>query len=261
MVEPNGNWNQQAPIFVNALLNSDTPTPAFLTSSFGCNDTRRFAVYRNNVMVGLIRAMEANFPTIVRLVGVEFFTAMAHVFVSSHPPRSRLMFEYGAEFPTFLEVFEPVRPYPYLADVARVEKMWREAFHEVDAPVVTAKNFSEFAIEQLPSLRLKAHPASRILNSRFSAGSIFTANRADNPRGNIDPAQSEWVLMTRPELDCEVRILGAASGTFINALISGETLEDAALIAMSTNEPFNFAANISGLIASGAFTSIQGVEP
>ncbi len=260
MVETARRWAYDAPVFAGGLLNADAATPSFLTSKSGANDPRRYAVYRNNVMVSLIRAMEANFPAIARLVGEEFFSALAQVFISANPPRTRLLFEYGAEFPIFLESFEPVRPYPYLADVARVEQMWREAFHETDAPVMAAVDFTDIPPLQLPALKLSAHPATRILNSSFAAGSIFTANRSDDPGGNIDPTKGEWVLVTRPHMDCEVRILGTASGTFINALLASETLEAAAVSAMSTGEPFDLATNISGLLASGAFTSIEGVE-
>ena len=259
MVDAERGWLHEAQTFAAGLLNAEALPPSFLTSSSGANDPRRYAVYRNNVTASLIRAMEANFPAIARLVGEEFFSAMAQVFVSAHPPRSRLLTEYGADFPAFLEEFPPVEPYPYLADVARIEQMWREAFHETDAPILAAKDFAVLSSEQLPTLRLAAHPACRILSSRFAAGSIFTANRSDTYAEDIDPAKGEWVLVTRPCLDCEVRILGAASGAFINALIEGETLETAAAAAMATSDPFDLATNISGLIASGAFTSIQGI--
>ncbi len=253
-------WARDGAAFANALLDADAPPPDFLTSSAGNNDPRRYAVYRNNVTVSLIQAIHANFPSIVQLLGDEFFSAMAQVYVTAHPPRSRLMFEYGAEFPAFLQSFGPVQPYPYLPDVARIEQVWREAFHEEDAPVLHTGDLAKIAPDDLPSLRLVTHPASRLIKSQWAAGSIFSANRIGAATDKIDVARGEWVLVTRQKLDCEVRILDAAPGLFIDELIRGETLSAAADAAIATGEPFDLAGSISGLIASGAFTSIQGSD-
>src|SRR5690606_15015602 len=82
---------------------------------------RRFAVYRNNVVVGLVNALAARFPALQRIVGEEFFRAMAQLYVRAHPPRSRLLMEYGDGFADFIAAFEPAAELPYLADIARLE--------------------------------------------------------------------------------------------------------------------------------------------
>jgi hypothetical protein len=103
-----------------AILDPGAPTPAGLADGAGRPATRRFAVYRNNVVASLSEALEVAFPAIAKLVGNGFFRAMAGIFVRAHPPRSPLMMLYGAEFPDFLATFAPVAHLPYLADVARL---------------------------------------------------------------------------------------------------------------------------------------------
>jgi Putative DNA-binding domain len=250
-------WSNAAPEFASALLDPDRPAPAFLTSSAGFNDPRRFAVYRNNVTVSLIRAMAANFPSIERLLGGEFFAAMAHEFVTAHPPRSKLMFEYGGEFPEFLEGFEPAKPYPYLADVARLEIFWREAFHESDAPLLDGAAIATISPDDFPHLTFARHPATRILASTFAAGSIFAANRKSGPVDPINPAVAETVLITRPVYDCEVRILDAGSDEFFAGLLDGNSMKAAAEAAFTVAPNFDLPQAIGMLIASGAFTAIQ----
>ena len=68
----------------------------------GAPDARRFAVYRNNVAVGLIGALEARYPVSRRIAGDDLFRAMARAFVRAHRPRSPVMIAYGAEFPEFM---------------------------------------------------------------------------------------------------------------------------------------------------------------
>ena len=68
----------------------------------GAPDARRFAVYRNNVAVGLIGALEARYPVSRRIAGDDLFRAMARTFVRAHKPRSPVMIAYGGEFPEFV---------------------------------------------------------------------------------------------------------------------------------------------------------------
>jgi hypothetical protein len=67
----------------------------------GAPDARRFAVYRNNVAVGLIGALEARYPVSRRIAGDDLFRAMARAFVRAHRPRSPVMIAYGGQFPEF----------------------------------------------------------------------------------------------------------------------------------------------------------------
>ena len=87
--------------FTAALLNADLATPAGMVDYQGRPAGKRFDVYRNNVVVSLIDAMETAFPAIHKLVGDEFFKAMAGIYVRAHPPTTPMMMFYGEAFPEF----------------------------------------------------------------------------------------------------------------------------------------------------------------
>lgn len=253
-------WAERPSIFAGALLDPESALPDFLTSNRSGNDPQRFAVYRNNVTVGLVRAMEANFPTIVRLVGSEYFAGLARLFVRNYPPRTRLMFEYGAEFANFLDAFGPLAAYPYLGDVARLETAWREAFHEADAVPLTLGELGAVPPGQVANLCFLSHPAARLVHSRFAAGSIFVANRQAGETSAINPSKGETVLITRPEFDCAVRVLDAAQGRFAELLLAGKLLGEAATTAFESDAEFDLASAISGLVGSGAFAGFSIVQ-
>jgi hypothetical protein len=254
---PSKGWEGHAKAFASSLLDAEKSGPDFLTSFSGNTDPRRYAVYKNNVTVSLIRAMESNFPAIQKLVGDEFFSALARLFVERHPPRSRILSRYGAAFPEFLDAFEPLAEYPYLGDVARLEQYWREAFHEADADPVSTEQLATVAPEDVAALRFTAHPAARLLHSRYAAGSILAANRqvADYPP--FDPAMSECVLITRPSLECVLRILSPADGAFVTSLLAGETLQEAAQNALATGNGFDFASGLSVILEAGVFSEFS----
>ena len=133
---------------------------------------RRFAVYRNNVMVTLSKALKSRFPAVDKIVGEEFFGAMARVFVSERPPRSPLLATYGDEFADFIATFEPASDLPYLADVARLEAARTRAYHSADAvPIdadgLTALDPSKSRISASICIPLSKSFARNILFSRF----------------------------------------------------------------------------------------------
>ena len=63
--------------FAHALLHPERAVPATIRGAARRGADRRFAVYRNNVITGLIDALAQRFPVVCRLVGEEFFRAMA----------------------------------------------------------------------------------------------------------------------------------------------------------------------------------------
>ena len=75
--------------FAAALLDARRPIPDGLRDNRrGCS-ARRFAVYRNNVVTSLIKALKSRFPVTEKIVGEEFFAGHGARFVLERPPRTR----------------------------------------------------------------------------------------------------------------------------------------------------------------------------
>ena len=73
-----------------------------------------FDVYRNTVMSACIDALADNHPTVLQLVGDEWFREAAAVFVRAQPPRDGGLGSYGKGFADFLAGFEPADALVYL---------------------------------------------------------------------------------------------------------------------------------------------------
>jgi Putative DNA-binding domain len=249
-------WPSLSAGFSDAILNPALPVPQGLRGPQAGRADKRYAVHRNNVTLGLTAALAANFPSIKRLTGYEFFDAMAREYARRNPPKSRLMAEYGATFPDFLERFEPLAKYPYMADAARLERLWLDAYHEADAAPLDGAMLADIAPEALFGTRFATHPAARLFASPFAAVSIMTANRNGSDTRQIDPGKAEFGLITRPRLDVAVRHVSASTHAFLNALMTGSTLGESAGSAMALDSEFNLATNIQGFLEAGAFASI-----
>jgi len=243
--------------FASALLDPASPTPAVVLGPAGKGAVKRYNVYRNNVTVSLINALAAVYPAVQRITGVDFFRAMARFHVRATPPSSPLLFEYGRDFPAFIETYQYARGLPWLADVAGIERSWLDAYHAGDARPLSADALAACPPERLAAAVFTAHPAARIVRSAFAAVTIFAANRSEGAVGPIDAGTPEDALITRPDADVIVRHLPEGGAMFLQALMSGQTLGAAAAFALDASPSFAIATNIAGMIEAGVFTAVS----
>jgi hypothetical protein len=245
-----------AAAFSAALLDPDLATPTVVAGPKSKAAVKRYNVYRNNVTVSLINALAAAFPSTLRITGVDFFRAVARFYLRATPPRSPLLFDYGRDFPDFIERYEYAQSVPWLADVARIERAWLDAYHAADVQPLMPHDFAAIPAAWLVNTVLKPHPATRVIRSRFSAVTIFTASRTDGPASRVEAVEPEDALVTRPAMEVEVRRLPPGGAIFLSRLMTGESLGAAASAALSESPSFDLPANIRGLLEAGAFTTI-----
>ncbi len=242
--------------FAAALRDPVAAVPAGVVGPDRQPAPRRFAVYRNNVIVGFVNALRSAFPVIERIVGEDFFAAMARAYALAAPPSSPVLMDYGVAFPDFIAAFAPATSLPYLPDVARIERAWREAYHAADAEPLTAEDFATVDADSVAGVGLALHPSLRLLRSRFPAQTIWTMNASDGEVRPVDLAQAEDTMIVRPDAEVEVRRVPPGGAAFVAALQRGARLGEAAAQAMADDARFDLVGNISGLIAAGAVVGI-----
>ena len=81
----NAPWAQTE--FATALINRSRPVPEETTSWTAPRPLKRFNVYRGNVSGALGEALAVRYPVVQRLVGAEFFQAMAREYGLQNLPR------------------------------------------------------------------------------------------------------------------------------------------------------------------------------
>jgi Uncharacterized protein conserved in bacteria (DUF2063). len=248
--------NNYARHFAAALLDPELSVPADVTTSSGRGRTSRYNVYRNNVTVSLINALTSIFPVTQRLTGDDFFRALARNYVRSSPPSSRLLWEYGENFPEYIEKYEYAAQVPWLSDVARIERAWLNAWHAADSPVLTQFDLGSLPEDSLMDIRFSPHPSSCLLRSSWPALSIYALNRSTTQTGRFSSDVAEDVLITRPDDEVIVTLLPEGGGAFFSELLSGRTLGEAVLAAFSESAAFDLSAGLAGMIKTGVFSAI-----
>ncbi|KEA04726.1 HvfC/BufC N-terminal domain-containing protein [Rhizobium rhizogenes] len=243
--------------FATALLDTDRAVPEGLTAWNGLRPERRFGVYRDNVVAGLIGALASRFPVAENIVGKDFFAAMAHEFVRLHPPQSPLLLAYGDDFADFVETFEPAGDIDYLPDVIRLEAARGKAYHAADAAPLDPVLLAAIEPERLASLVFVLHPTASILRSPFPMVTIWAMNAGEMELRPIDNWSGEDALVVRPEMMVEVHRLPAGGAVFLEVLAGRADLATAVEAAVAIAPDFDLSANLAGALAAGAFTTIR----
>jgi hypothetical protein len=247
--------------FAAALLDPDAPLPAGIATQPGASPAARYSVYRNNVIVGLVDALRARFPVTLRLVGEEFFHAMAREFARAHPPQDPVLMRYGDALPDYIETFLPAQSLPYLADVGRLEIAWSEAWSAAEAPVLHAADLQGHTPEELLSSRVSLHPALRGLRSAYPVGSLWSAHQGTGEPVAPGTWEGESVLVTRPDADVQLRLLPAGALTAVSALADGASLQDAFAMALDENPRLDPGDLLGLLLQAGAITALEPQTP
>src|SRR5262245_41548062 len=90
------------------------------------------SIYRNTSLSGAVEALADNFPVVRAIVGEAMFRSVAVDYALAQPPNSPVLALYGDRFADWIEAEAWSAQLPYLADVARIERLHLEALFSAD---------------------------------------------------------------------------------------------------------------------------------
>lgn len=237
-------------VFIQALYAHDSEGLTALTSQPG------FKVYRNTVHKGVVDALLANFPTVERLVGNEWFMAAAARHARQSPPVDGRLIYHGDSFPDFLDHFEHARQLPYLGNIARLDLLWTQCHTAADQSGLDLHALSRLPADRLNSLQLKPRAAARW--AWFAEQPVFTIWQQNRERRDLpEPLQwqDEGALLVRSAGVVGWHRIDAGECTFLNACAAGATFEQAACQAVAAQPSLDIIASLIRLVSADAFAA------
>lgn len=195
----------------NLALHSVDAIPLHLGESGEGDFSQRFAVYRNNVRASRTEALRQGFPVLAQLLGADYFTALAAVFIQQHPPRSAALHEYGAELADYIAAFQPLSALGYLADIARLERARLCAFHAADAPILSLADMDLAALTDRLIQPLHWHPSVTLLCSEHPLYRLWASQHGTVAAPSAQDWPAEDVLVWRQGLLLRTEPLDAVS--------------------------------------------------
>jgi len=218
---------------------------------------QRLNVHRNNTTILLSEALGATYSVVKKLVGDEFFDAVAGLFVRAQPPRSPCLFEYGEGFGDFLATLPATTDLAYLPDVAHLEWIWNAAFHAADVKPLTSADLAPVAPDAYGDLIFSPHPSLHLIHSPFPIKEIWDVNQCctdPDATVNLDEGPQSLTVL-RPKANVEMIELSPEGFVFANQLSEGATLAEAFAATQNTVPDFDPAPTLAVLISVGAFQS------
>jgi hypothetical protein len=237
--------------FARALLDPNTT----LRNQVGVG----LAVYQNTVMKGLVDVLRANYPSVERLVGTEWFESAALLHARNNLPEHPVLALYGATFPAFLDAPGEAQGLYYLSSVAQLDRLWTETHFATDAAILQAADLQGAAPEQLQAIKLQWHPASRVAWVPHSAVSIWQHNRppAQPPEAlEVDDVE-QGMLLTRPHGAIVATQIDRIEYDFLHHLRSGMSLGEAAIEVLRQYPEADVATVLAKLLQAGAFAALD----
>ena len=205
----------------------------------------RMAVYRGNVFGNWSAALGGAYPVVRKIVGAQFFNAMARDYARAHPSQSGDLHEYGAQLAGFLEAYVHTQDLPYLPDVARVEWLAHRAYY---APDAAAFDFSR-------PTEVRLAPACALLESDWPLARIWEAHQEGGDPALVDlGAGPDRVLVHRPGWRAEVCSLRPGDFRFLERLGSGAGLGPALEAAAAEDPAFVPRVAFAAWVQAGALT-------
>ncbi|TDN64027.1 DNA-binding domain-containing protein [Paraburkholderia sp. BL10I2N1] len=213
-----------------SLLHHEHDDVAAVVLADGLDPQARLNIYRNTAAGVLVNALRLAFPCLQRLVGTDFFEGAARLFCTAAPPRSAWLDEFGAAFPEFLAQMPQIASVPYVADVARLEWQVNCVLHAPDVAPLDLACLAQLDEDALGALRLRPHPAARLLRCEYPADVVWRAvlEQDDRALGAIQLADGPvHLLVQRVTEGVDTLRLSVGEWRISAALFAGEAVGDA----------------------------------
>jgi hypothetical protein len=237
--------------FIDALYQGPADDLAALTAQPG------FAVYRNTLFKGCVDALCDNYPAVERLVGRAWLEAAATRYARQSPPRDARLLFYGEDFADFLGNLDASRELPYLADVARLDRLWLEAFSAVQEPCLERADLAGMSATDLARCGLRPRAGVRW---RWFAGqpiySLWRYNREALPLPEEIPWHGEGALLVGGPAGVAWQPLERGACAFLDACRSGLDLDSASSLALGAQADLDFTALLGRLLGAAVFAPL-----
>lgn len=222
----------------------------------GLSAAQRLSIYRNNTRLGLTEALRDTYPVVNRLVGDAFFNRLAADYIKCYPLQAASLLTYGGHFAELIARFEAAQDLPYLADIARLEWLWHEAYHAGDAQPLPLSALARINPAQYAQLAFRLHPSARFIASEFPIERIWASNQPDyQGRERIDlGAGGCCLLLYRPRWQVEIHALAADEYRLLTQLGSGKTLSQAVETVISVTPDINIPLLLQQWLQKGLLT-------
>jgi putative DNA-binding protein len=135
----------------------------------------RLEIYANGYFYRLRDVLKEDFPATLAVAGADSFHNLVTGYLIDYPPTEPSIYHAGRNFAAYLGTHPLCARWPFLGDLARLERATLESFHAADAPALDAGALRTLAPAQWPGLALRTHPATRLVECAWCVDEVLRA--------------------------------------------------------------------------------------
>jgi len=232
-----------APMTARAIAGNDRLSPV-----------EQLDVYREQFWLRHVGSLREDFPSLVHVLGDDRFEELCRAYLDEHPPTSFTLRDLGDRLAAFVATFEPWKNDPLLADIARLEWAFIEAFDAPDAPRLDVSALASATEDAWPRARIVFQPAMRRLALAYPVHDLRGKVRAGDAAERPD-ARDAWVVVYRAGLGHE----GSTADLGTLQYVDVEPLAFQLLGALATGTPLGAACEeVAAANGDGRTEELEG---
>lgn len=245
--------------FADGLLGADLDPGIFRGDA--AHAGRCFAIYRGNAVANREHALANAYPVLKRLVGEDFFRALARELWHRAPSAAGDLNGFGEGLDALLQGFAPVAPYPYMPAVAALEWALHQAHYAPDSQALDAAELARLDPAVLGDIRLALRPGCRVLAFGFDIPALWLAHQQADVTWPADLERPVWCLVCRPHWRAEPLPLSAGEHAVLAALAQGHPLGEALEQGAQADAALDPGATLPRWIQSRIFLTLTQAGP
>lgn len=206
----------------------------------GRDPRRRLAIHQRHYNTSLITSLLDRFPATVWLVGSPFVADAAREFIRIRPPSRPCLAEYGEEFPAFLAARPGAGEVAYLRQFAELEWHLSRLSLAVEAPALTMADLSTIDPATLGDAKVALQPGMHYLHADWAIDELISLYLSDSAPDHFSLQPGDlWLELRGARGELRMNHLSHADSAFRAALVSGESITDAAASALEIDTSFD----------------------
>jgi len=145
----------------------------------------RVGVYADAYFYRLLDVLKEDFSATLAVIGHNEFHNLVTAYLAAHPPAEPSLMYAGQFLANYLLTWPLLARWPFIADLARLERALIDSFHAVSATVLDRATLQPIPPGEWPGLSFRLHPSTRLLTLQFRVDGTLSAiaqgNKPMNP--------------------------------------------------------------------------------
>jgi hypothetical protein len=150
--------------------------------------SERIQIYADAYFYRLMDCMREDYQATAAVVGEEAFANLVRGYLTQYPPTEPSLLYAGRHLADLLAGHELLERWPFIAELARLERLLIEVFHAPEAPALSADEMRAIAPADWPTVEVRTHPALRTLDCHWRVNEVLDAIKAGSELNAPAPA-------------------------------------------------------------------------